>query len=297
MIQPTSLSDELLFTTVRIETEDASGALSHGTGFFFRFAIDDTRDFPVIVTNRHVVASGQRGRFSIHEGVSDGDAFMPACTSDPIELEDFESRWTGHPDPDVDLCGMPFQPLLDSAKERGKELFTMNFEAKDILTEEKMAKLKAAEPILMVGYPNALWNQSNNLLLLRRGITSSHPGMDFCWRPEFVIDCAVFPGSSGSPVALFDDGAYELETVNGVSGFGIGGRFALLGVLCAVPYMTANGGIVVRSPAPTATTPSSLANRMINLGYVIKAREILVLGEYMKSLLVKDDIGPDSKVG
>jgi hypothetical protein len=297
VIQPKSLSDELLFTTVRIETEGASGTLWHGTGFFFRFTTDNPQGFPVIVTNRHVVKGAKIGRFSIHEGVLDGDTFVPACTSDRIELEDFESKWIGHPDPDVDLCGMRLQPLLDSAEERGKALFTMNFGAKDVLTEEKMSKLKAAEPILMVGYPNGLWDQSNNLPLLRRGITSSHPGMNFCWRPEFVIDCAVFPGSSGSPVALLDDGAYELETVNGVSGIGIGGRFALLGVLCAVPYVTPDGGIVVRSPAPTATTPSSLANRMINLGYVIKAREILVLGEYMKSLLVKDDIGPDSKVG
>lgn len=297
MIQPKSLSDELLFTTVRIETEDAFGALRHGTGFFFRFAIDDTRDYPVVVTNRHVVAGGKKGRFSIHEGVSGGDTFMPACTSDRIELEDFESRWTGHPDPDVDLCGMPFQPLLDSAEKKGRRLFAISFEAKDVLSEEKMTKLKAAEPILMVGYPNALWDQSNNLPLLRRGITSSHPGMNFCWRPEFVIDCAVFPGSSGSPVVLLDDGAYQLETVNGVSGFGIGGRFALLGVLCAVPYMTADGGIVTRSPAPIAITPSSLANRMINLGYVIKAKEILVLGEHMKSLLAKDDTRIDSITG
>lgn len=287
MIQPTSISEQLLFTTVRIETEYTSGEVSYGTGFFFTFAIDATRDFTAIVTNRHVVSGGKKGRFSIHEDVPVGGTSMPASTSDRIELEDFESRWIGHPNPDMDLCGMAFQPLADSAKERGKELYTMSFRAGDVLTEEKMAELTAAEQVLMIGYPNALWDDTNNLPLLRRGITSSHPAVDFCGRPEFVIDCACFPGSSGSPVALFNDGAYVPKDGSGSISFG--GRFALLGLLHAGPYITAEGEIVVGSPSPTAMMPVSRTNLMINLGYVIKAREILVLGERMKSLLVRDD--------
>ena len=183
---------------------------------------------------------------------------------------------------------MPFQPLVLSAQQRGKNLYTKQFRVEDVLTDEKMADLTAVENILMIGYPNALWDESNNMPLLRRGVTSSHPGLDFCGKPEFVIDCACFPGSSGSPVVLFNNGSYVSK--NGDITVG-GGRFALLGVLHAGPQMTAEGRIVIGPPVQTGTTPVSQTNVMINLGYVIKAREILALGEYMKDLLVKHEQG------
>lgn len=284
MIQPTSLSEQLLFTTVRIETEYASGDLSRGTGFFFNFPVDEQHSMPVIITNRHVVRNGRKGRFCVHEAVGVDANALPADASDSIELDNFESRWTGHPDPNVDLCGMLFQPLVLSAQQQGKSLYTKQFRVEDILSDERMADLTAAEDILMIGYPNALWDESNNMPLLRRGITSSHPGLDFCGKPEFVIDCACFPGSSGSPVVLFNSGSYVSKSGGIMLG---GGRFALLGVLHAGPHMTAEGDIVIGTPVQTGTTPMSRTNLMINLGYVIKAREILALGEHMKSLLLR----------
>lgn len=73
-----------------------------------------------------------------------------------------------------------------------------------------MEELSAVEEILMVGYPNGLWDSVNNYPLIRRGITASHPAVDFevDGVPTTVVDAACFPGSSGSPVILHNVGTY-----------------------------------------------------------------------------------------
>lgn len=63
-----SISEQMMFSTVRLQT--SSG---RGTGFFFAFSFGD-KSVPVIVTNRHVVNGNE------HETVSfalhlDGDDF------------------------------------------------------------------------------------------------------------------------------------------------------------------------------------------------------------------------------
>ena len=63
--------------------------------------------------------------------------------------------------------------------------------------------LDFAEEVLVIGYPNALWDEANNLPLFSKGIASTHPAKDFNGKPEFIIDAAAFPGSSGSPVFCY----------------------------------------------------------------------------------------------
>ena len=64
---PTSLSETLMYSTVRLTASDGST----GTGFFFEFRFGDTT-VPVIVTNKHVVnynpmsAKGYINRFRIN---------------------------------------------------------------------------------------------------------------------------------------------------------------------------------------------------------------------------------------
>ena len=41
------------------------------------------------------------------------------------------------------------------------------------------SELSAVEEILMIGYPNGLWDAVNNYPLIRRGVTASHPAVDF----------------------------------------------------------------------------------------------------------------------
>jgi hypothetical protein len=78
VINMSSLSEQLLFTTVRIEAEDINHNLELGTGFLFHFAIGEKRWLPVIVTNRHVIKGSSKGRFDIHEALNTGHGPMPA---------------------------------------------------------------------------------------------------------------------------------------------------------------------------------------------------------------------------
>lgn len=49
-MQSSSISELMLYNTVRLETLEGSS----GTGFFFNFNIDD-KIYPVLITNKHVV--------------------------------------------------------------------------------------------------------------------------------------------------------------------------------------------------------------------------------------------------
>ena len=129
----------------------------------------------------------------------------------------------------------------------------------------------------MAGYPTGLWDQANNMPILRRGITAVHPALDFNGKPEGVIDAACFPGCSGSPVLVLNEGSYMTK-----KGMQLGEwRILLLGVLYGGPEFTAEGGIVVKD-IPMRATPVAQMRLPMNLGFYVKAREILTLGEELK---------------
>jgi hypothetical protein len=130
----------------------------------------------------------------------------------------------------------------------------------------------AVEEVLMVGYPNGLWDAKNNFPLMRRGITASHPAVDYDVNggATTVIDMACFPGSSGSPVFIYDNGSYVDKKGNVNLG---ASRTILLGVRYSCPTIQADGSIVIKD-IPTVNTPVPQLNLMMNLGYIIKAGEL-----------------------
>jgi len=283
MIKPISLTERLLFTTVRIEAVLADNKIAIGTGFFFDAKIDEKRKMPLIVSNKHVVHEALRGRFQLHQAETTGDEIWPSAHSFTVEIDKFAERWIGYPDDMVDLCAMPFQPLREQAQQQGKSIFNLTFDESVIIPQQKLEELSAVENILMIGYPIGLWDEKNNLPLIRRGITATHIAIDFGGRPEFLIDSACFPGSSGSPVVLADEGAYQDKRGNVYVGRN---RIALLGVLYAGPQVAVEGSIVPR-PIPTTVSPISETRIPIHLGYVIKATSILALCYYIIKIAKK----------
>lgn len=282
MIKPVTIAEQLLFSTVRIQVQWDSDRSGTGTGFFFDFPLDEQKRIPVIITNKHVVADSLLGQFQLHEAeIKDGQA-KPSGKFFTVALDQFSRRWIPHLNQNVDLCAMLFQPLRVEAARQNKVIFNISLDKSLVLTDSALEELSAVEDVLMVGYPIGLWDEVNNLPLIRRGITATHPAIDFCGRSEGVIDAACFPGSSGSPVVYLNEGV--IRTKPGSMSIG-GSRAALLGVLFGGPQMTAEGEIVVRE-IPTSNAQPIIATRlMINLGYYVKAREILSLGEHVINLL------------
>lgn len=118
-----------------------------------------------------------------------------------VRLDDFQKLRILHPTPDVDLCAILFQPLRAEAEKQRKAIFAVLLDTSLILADVNLQELSAVEDVLMVGYPIGLWDDVNNFPLSRRGITATHPAVDFGGKSIGSVDIACFPGSSGSPVS------------------------------------------------------------------------------------------------
>ena len=267
-----SPAEQLAHSTVRIEC-DVGGGLSTGTGFYFVLHRTGDKFIPVIITNKHVVKGAKTGRFLMTKQASSGGPAMGS--NHRFEMSSFESAWRPHPDPDIDLCAMPLAPLLNEAEKNGLKFFLAPLDIELLPTNEDIEKMIGLESITMVGYPNGLWDETNNLPIFRKGTLASAYKFDWNGKKEFLIDAACFPGSSGSPVMLFDIGAFQDRT-----GMNVGSsRVKLLGVLYAGPQHTVEGEVMVVN-VPTQQRAVSLAGIPNNLGICIKAE---VIRDFVKS--------------
>ena len=141
----------------------------------------------------------------------------------------------------------------------------------DIPSKSEMEmEFSRIEDITVVGYPDGIWDAFNNMPITRRGITATPIQMDFENKPRFLIDAAIYGGSSGSPVFVFNQGSYSKPD----GGLYAGTRLKLVGVVYAVAQHKVTGELEIVD-IPAAKTP--IANTLIpnNLGVVIQARELL----------------------
>lgn len=179
---------------------------------------------------------------------------------------------------------MPIAPLLSAATAAGKQLFYVSLDKSLIPTDAELADMTMMEDVVMIGYPNGIWDQAHNMPVMRRGVTATHPNLDWNGNAEFLIDAACFPGSSGSPVFLFNQGGYTTKS----GGTMIGpSRIKLLGILYAGPQHTVTGEIKIVK-VPTVDKPISVASIPNNLGMIIKAKKLMELDEIFTERLLRE---------
>ena len=265
-----SIYEQLSFCTTRIETEDEKGRCYSGTGFFFNLEVGNNT-YPLLVTNKHVVKGMKKGSFRFTTADLNGE---PQCTEHfTITYEKtFEQMWLFHPENDVDLCVLPIMPLIDVAKSKGKRLFYRSLDNSLIPTEDNLKTLDAVEEIIMIGYPNGLWDCKNNMPIVRKGITATNISYDYNGKKEFLIDAASFPGSSGSPVLICNVGGYRDKKGNLNWG---NSRVFFVGVLYAGPQLTITGDIRIVTVPELQQKAMSVASIPNNLGFIIKSQRIL----------------------
>jgi hypothetical protein len=270
-------SEQLTYSTTRIACWQADGSMGTGSGFFFAFAKQGEKNVPAIVTNKHVVRGAARGQFTLTlRGPDSGPIVGQHLT---IELDNFESRWIAHPDPAVDLCAMPISPLLHEAEAQKRTFFFITLDESLLPSDDDLKGLGALEEIVMIGYPNGIWDSTNNMPILRRGVTATHPNLNYEGRLEFMIDAACFPGSSGSPVFLFNVGSWPDRRGNIIMG---GLRIKLLGILYAGPQHTATGEIRIVN-IPTQQRAVAFSTIPNNLGLVVKASRLRDIDSIMRA--------------
>lgn len=285
-----NIADQIVYTTVRIECQDAEGMASSGTGFFFKFCEEpDGRHVPALITNKHVIKGARFGVFHLNTADQYGDPVHGGHVAVPVA--EFENLWVPHPNEDIDLAAFPLAPVFEWVKAQGKTVFLKSVGHEFMAKIDDLRELSAVEDIIMVGYPNGLWDSRNNFPIVRRGVTATPPYIDFEGRPEFMIDCACFPGSSGSPIFLYNIGSYTSKD----GGLAFGGRVKFLGVLWGGPQHTAEGQIRV-VPVPTREEPKSFSRIPNNLGFCIKAEQLLDFekhfAELVKSERIANEQGP-----
>ncbi|WP_114996970.1 S1 family peptidase [Xanthomonas campestris] len=263
------IMEQLVHSTVRIETTLRTGGVSCGTGFFVNFLQSESEAIPAIVTNKHVIAGADTGKFHLTIATPGG---MPSIGNHrEFTLPNFESLWVGHPDPEVDLAVYLVGPLLNQVNSSGVQLFFVPLRTELIPKDDDRKALSTMEDVVMIGYPSGIWDSANNLPVIRRGITATHSAISWNGKTEFLTDIASFPGSSGSPVMLANLSGYT--DARGNTFFGQA-RIRLLGVHYAGVMHTATGEIRIVT-APTAVAPIAVTAIPNNIGVAINSRRLL----------------------
>lgn len=262
MIKINSITERLMYNTIKIETQTGSG-----TGFFFEFKYDNNVSVPLLITNKHVVNNNENEIVNFHVHLS-GANEEPLFETAVVTLE---TKWYFHPT--YDLCCTPIAHLIKYLKEKyEKNMFYIPLSEELILNQSETEELNAQEAVSMIGYPNGLWDKYSKLPIFRKGYTAFHPGIDFNNESLGIVDMACFHGSSGSPIFILNEGLYSNKNGNTV----VGNRVMLLGILYSGPTKQIIGDIVETQDLKTVSVSKSL----INLGYYIKSRELL----YFKSI-------------
>ena len=128
-------------------------------------------------------------------------------------IEDDQKLWREHPNPHVDVIAVDITSLINSypnLENRGADYSL--FATPQILKEETITE---GEEVLILGYPLGLFHTHIHSPLVRQGIVATKIGERIQVRlrsssgdplrveiPGFLIDAAIIPGSSGSPVVL-----------------------------------------------------------------------------------------------
>lgn len=262
----TSLSENLLFTTVKIDTVNNSGVGGSGTGFLFTHKYKE-KTYPFIVTNKHVVQEANQGELTFiqqdGENPKLGDSYK-------IYFDDFEKNWIGHPDKNIDITVMPLAPITDLITKQGVKIFYKTVGTDHIPNEEQKKEIDAFEEVIFIGYPNGIWDSKNFLPIMRKGTTATPFIVDYEGEKKFLIDASVFGGSSGSPVFIYQSGAYT--TKNGP--IKAGTKFYFVGVIAAV-YFKTDAHDIVSLPIPTNMKNYAIDKEMIDLGIVFKAETVI----------------------
>lgn len=269
-MNPQTVSEKMMYSTVRMCSHNGSC----GTGFFYTFCIDE-KTIPVLITNQHVVEYNDEAIMSFYLHLKEEDG-SPSESNVKI---DFQSKWYFHKTQDI--CFAFVNPLFEFVKEKtGKSVYNISLDRQLIYDRENLKQLSALEPVVMVGYPNGLWDEQNNFPLFRTGFTSNHPSFDFNSVGIGVVDMACFPGSSGSPIFIINETGYNDKNGN----FHLGAkRIIFLGILSSGPVINLRGE-VIETEVPVKKDLSSMTKSMMNLGYYIKAYELLEFEHIIKEL-------------
>ena len=263
-----SLFKQLLFTTVRIKTSTPQGS-STGTGFIFNYSYNG-ESYPFLVSNKHVVENAIEGWLEFNLTKGEGPDLGNIHT---ICYKDFRNQWFFHPNPEIDVAISPFGPIINQLSNNNVKIFYRSISQDHVPSEEVNKEICAVEDVIIIGYPNGLYDTKHLLPIVRKGITATPANIDFENQPKFLIDASIFPGSSGSPVFICNEGSFTKK-----GELYMGNRIIFLGIVASV-YIRSEVNKLETIQIPTQEVPVVRSSQMIDLGVVYKASCIIELIE------------------
>lgn len=238
------IGTQLLYTTVPIYAHNSDKSLSTGTGFLFSVRESETESIPLLITNYHVLKDAMLGFVELHIG----EKGFP--TDKTIRVQFDKSIIDGNKLGKLDLIAVPLAGTFNDFQNRNIEIFFRTVDQNMVPTKEQEDKLSAIENITFIGYPSGLYDEKNKISIIRQGITATPIWNDFKGEEVFLIDAGVFPGSSGSPVFIYNQGTYPVK-----DGIALGSRLIFVGVL-----------------SKTMLRDNATGQAYLNLGEVINSR-------------------------
>jgi hypothetical protein len=274
-------SEQLINSTIQIisqRTVTQNGVTKQyqitGTGFYFTFKTPKG-DIPIIVTNRHVVEGVSAQQLNFKQKKADGNPDYNSIIQ--VGLLPNDAKWIFHPDAKVDLAILPIAPIINHYEKLGKKISYVTLDESLIPSDSVRNTLLAIEDILMIGYPFGLRDKGNDLPIVRRGITATPFYIDYNKQKEFLCDIPVYPGSSGSPILIFNQQSYTIRNGNTM--------FAKRAYLLGINYATYTNDFEGKvTPIQAFFNGNNITTAIpYNIAIVIKSERILEF----KPLLLK----------
>jgi hypothetical protein len=216
------------FTTIikAVKQENGYVTVGQGTGFFFHEYIDSNKlhfDYPInpvdsnlkniwLITNKHVLFGEHFSatRINYPEFIefyvrrSNSRNLHPIWDTFRIMKNELKQIVRLHTDSSIDVIAInitnPLCKLLSKANSPYlySAISRMNFPSAEIVKAEGAFGLYAGTEMLAIGYPEEFYDRYNLFPTVKSGIIASKWGTKYNGNPYFLIDCKLFPGSSGS---------------------------------------------------------------------------------------------------
>jgi len=265
MKNPATDYENLLFTTVRIETSYPDNQMSSGTGFLISYDREDDLKEIFLITNKHVIDGGINWKLLFNvtdDSSSRGKPIIGEHTG--ADIGNARECWIKHPQYDIAL--LYFNQIYKILERNKRPPFIRTIGYKSIPSQDEInTKIDAIEDVLVIGYPNALYDQKSLIPIVRQGITATPFSVDFYNEPKFLIDASIFPGSSGSPVLICDRNLLYKK-----GGWNTDKRTFLLGIV-AETYFTQESNDIIELEIPVTKKQIVQTHQMIDLGIVYKS--------------------------
>jgi hypothetical protein len=257
--------ERLLYATTPLTSTFADKTMT-GTGFFYERQHGAIAHC-FLVTNKHVIENA----LNVELVLTKSDLTFPIL-GEKIDISLGAAKsWHFHPNQDIDVAVLPIG-YVSMEIEKINEPVYINFVDDTLLpTEQLLIESDAYEEVIFIGYPNGIYDESNLLPVVRRGTTATHIRFDYSSTPTFLIDASVFPGSSGSPVFLWNSVGYPVQRAGRPF---LGRPQCILGIVSAVYLQDAEGRLEITS-SPGGKNVVPIVPQKINLGIVYKTKAIV----------------------